>query len=538
MSRSIQTLTFSLRAQDIDRFSDWLDDAQMRLQIERQNRTRVRLFMEDILLRMYGSLGTDVQITAACEVRFGRPRIRLEFKGTPFNPLGDLDAEMGGWDTSLCTAIGLAPQYAYDAGNNVIRMNLPHNSMNPVARIAIAILIGAAIGFLGNVLIDSVIRNPVVNVLLVPTYNMWSRLLNAISGPIIFLTVITTMLNTQRITERGGNSFFVIARYFLISILVVAVALLCVRPFFYLDRNAIVINNELFIGMLDDLLGVVPSNMFDPFSQSNTSQLLFIALSMGLLLVRLGSRVETLRQIVREANVVGLAVARGVSWLVPIFSGMFLCLEIWQERTHGPMELWLPLVVSLVTSLVCMLVSLLLVSRVLKVSPLLLAKKIWEPFFIALKTGSLDDSLSKTQFSCTNLLGIESDYVKAGLPQGLVLYMPISAVGTIIFTLFVAHTNGVQGNTLWYVSAILMAVVVFVATPPVPGANLLAYVVLFTTLGIPDDALLDAMIFDIIFGIFAGAANQTMLQLEMLNQANRFGLLDKTTLRSTMAPKG
>jgi hypothetical protein len=39
------------------------------------------------------------------------------------------------------------------------------------------------------------------------------------------------------------------------------------------------------------------------------------------------------------------------------------------------------------------------------------------------------------------------------------------------------------------------------------------------------------MIFDIIFGIFAGAANQAMLQLEMITQANRFGLLDKEALR-------
>jgi hypothetical protein len=80
-----------------------------------------------------------------------------------------------------------------------------------------------------------------------------------------------------------------------------------------------------------------------------------------------------------------------------------------------------------------------------------------------------------------------------------------------------------------------MAVVVFVATPPVPGANLLAYVVLFTALGIPEDALLDAMTFDIVFGIFAGAANQAMLQLEMVYQAARFGLIDIGRLRQPMA---
>ena len=79
-----------------------------------------------------------------------------------------------------------------------------------------------------------------------------------------------------------------------------------------------------------------------------------------------------------------------------------------------------------------------------------------------------------------------------------------------------------------------MAVVVFVATPPVPGANLLAYVVLFATLGIPSEALMDAMIFDIIFGILAGAANQAMLQLELITSADHFGLLDYDLLRAPM----
>ena len=45
-----------------------------------------------------------------------------------------------------------------------------------------------------------------------------------------------------------------------------------------------------------------------------------------------------------------------------------------------------------------------------------------------------------------------------------------------------------------------LSVVLFVATPPVPGANLLAYIMIFAELHIPSLALIDAMIFDILFG--------------------------------------
>lgn len=533
MSSTPRTRTFSLQAEEIDGFSDWLESIQSQLKIERHNRIRVRLQMEDILLRMRSKLGSDAVCTATCEIRFGRPRLCIEVAGEPYNPLSEIDSELGNWETSLSTSIGLTPQYNYDAGTNVIRMRLPHNSMNPVARIAIALLLGAAVGFVGAVLIPSSMRSGMVQVLLIPSYNMWNRLLNAISGPIIFLTVVTTMMNTQRITERGGSSSLIVMRYFVLSFVIVAGSLFCLRPLFVLVRSELSFSLELLYSLLDNLLYVVPSNVFDPFVESNTSQLLFIALVLGFMLRKLGSKVNYLSRLVRQSNLVGLEVANGVSWLVPIFCALFLCLELWSVRDHSPLELWLPLALSLVASLVTMAISLAIVCRMLRVKPLVLIKKMWGPFSLALRTGSLDDSLSKTQESCVAQLGINKDYVKAGLPQGLVLYMPISAVGTIIFTLFVAHMYSVQSNSLWYVSAIIMAVVVFVATPPVPGANLLAYVVLFSTLGIPDDALLDAMIFDIVFGIFAGAANQAMLQLEMLIQSNRLGLLNTATLKES-----
>ena len=108
--------------------------------------------------------------------------------------------------------------------------------------------------------------------------------------------------------------------------------------------------------------------------------------------------------------------------------------------------------------------------------------------------------------------------------------MPISAVGTLVFTVYVAHLYNVSTTPIWYFMAIILSVMIFVATPPVPGANLIAYTVLFPVLGIPESALIDAMVFDIVFGIFAGAGNQLVLQLELILQSAKIGLLDRGIL--------
>ena len=134
---------------------------------------------------------------------------------------------------------GFRARMATKGGRNVLRLPLPCASMNPVARIALAIAMGALLGFAGRSLIAAEARQVVSSALLTPLFGMWNRMLNAISGPIIFLTVVTTMLNTHSIDERGGSSLRVIVRYFLISIAVVATSLVCTAPFFfpgYIDK--------------------------------------------------------------------------------------------------------------------------------------------------------------------------------------------------------------------------------------------------------------------------------------------------------------
>ena len=534
MGSATRARTFSLSSADIDFFSDWLGDVQVELGVERHNRTRVRVLMEEVLLRMRERFGEEVPVRASIDRHLGRPRLRVEVSSDPYNPLGRVEKELGGWESSLCTAIGLSPQYSYDGAQNVLKLVLPCPGMNPVIRIAIAIAMGLFVGAAGATVIPAGIRETITDILLRPTYDLWNRILNAVSGPIVFLTVVTTMLNTRSIDERGGSSVRVIVGYFALSFAVVTIALLCAAPLFRLEYAAIRPSAELLISLLNGLLSVVPSNIFDPFVVSNTSQLLLLAFTLGFALMGLGSRVDTIKQLVRESNTIGMQFAEWVSWFVPIFAGAFLCLEVWRGSTGVLSGIWKPLLVSLALSVVTICLLVVYTARRERVSPLILLRKIWKPFHTALRSGSLEDSFGEASLSCTSLLGIDRAFAKVSLPQGLVLYMPISAIGTIAFTLFVARVEGVQGSSLWYVSAIVMAVVVFVATPPVPGANLLAYVVLFSILGISDNVLLEAMIFDIVFGIFAGAGNLAVLQLEMLRQAGRFGLLNREKLRSAL----
>lgn len=527
-----QRKSFDLSDEDIDMLSEWLGEAATEAGVDKKAILRTRLFVEEALLEMREHFGDGQSVSVLFESRLGRPHLRIEMRGDAYNPLVSRDSDLGEWKSLLHTAIGLPAQYAYAGGTNILRLTLPVPRMNPVLRLGIFIAVGVLLGFVGDALLPNDMDLVVSDVLLLPAYDMWIRLLNAISGPIVFLTVATTLLSMRNVDARGGDSRRVVVRYFVISIVAVAVAVMFASGLHPLEQSELLVDTNLVKSLLGNILSVVPQNIVDPFVESNTAQLLFLAFALGYLIMKLGGEVLTVKKCVTEANVMGLRTAEWVSRLVPFFVAVFVCLEILVGKTGVLADIWRPLLLSLGLSLAGMVAMLLAISMRMHVSPLLLVKKIWKPFWIALRTGSLDQAFDEVLDSNGRLLGIDREYSTEAVPQGLVLYMPVSAIGTIVFTNYVAQVFGVQSTIVWYVSAIVMAVVVFVATPPVPGANLLAYVVLFATLGITSDALIDAMIFDVIFGIFAGAANQAMLQLEMILQADRFGLLDKDRLRT------
>ena len=158
--------------------------------------------------------------------------------------------------------------------------------------------------------------------------------------------------------------------------------------------------------------------------------------------------------------------------------------------------------------------------------------KLKPAFVTAVCSGTLDAGYGRMENACIRQLGVERHFATVSLPNGLVLLMPANVIGTLMFTMFAAARYQVEISVGWLLLAMVLSVVLFVASPPVPGSNLLAYIVIFAQLNIPSAALIDAMIFDILFGIFAAAVNESLLQMKLILQADRLGLLDLDRLRA------
>lgn len=528
---------FDLKPTSIDEASEWLVNCLEGAGVEKSDRLRTRLLFEEALINMADRFEEEREVSAYLERHNGRIRLRIVVKGERFNPLRpEIEGSPDDWSTSLFSLIDMHVQYAYSMGSNVLRMSLPRQSWNPVLKLCIALIAGAVIGFLGGELIPDTVEVTFSNAVLQPIADMWMRLLQAISGPIIFLTALTAAWGTKRIADFGGSRITTVARYFGISLIVTIVAMLCCWPFFPKEVSATIANKEFLTTALDTILKIVPGNLIDPFSEANTPQLLLIAIATGYILATMESKIGELKTIIQQLNLLGLTVAKYACTLVPFFVGLMLCLKIWTNDTALLGAIWLPLALSAVLSGAIVLVTLLVASASFRVNPLLLTKKLKKPFFDALKRGTLDFStVDDLADSCKRLLGINGEFAQAVLPQGLFLYMPTSTIGICVFVMFAAHTQQIPVDQAWLLAAIMLSVVLAVATPPMTGANLLSFVMAFSYLGISNDALLDVMVFDLIFGVLCIGFDQAMLQLETISQAQHMGFLNEKTLRAPLS---
>ena len=524
--------TFGLNGYDIEAFSSWLEYVLQKIGVERQNCLRIRLSMEEAILRFRDRFGEDKCFKATALYSFGRPHILIELEEDAFNPLSSNQiSQFDDWSGSLLTAVGLYPQYSYTNGKNTLRLVLPNRQSRPSLRAVRAIVIGIILGFAGSRIFGIASPGFDSGQLYSLIFDSWIRILNLLSGPVIFFMATTTVLGTGKIAEIGGDSKHVLLRYFLMSLLAGLLALVCMATVFGVrfhqdpsSAHGLDLIREMVFGML-------PAEIFSPFMESNTPQLLVIAFILGSVLNAIGSQADDLTHLIKQVNMVGLLLTEWVGALVPIFSCVLIALEIMGGRISILSDLAQCMLAAFVVSALMLAGVLLYVSHRMAVPCATLIRKIKEPFMLTIITGSINEAVGQTERSCVRELGIEEKFAKVSLAYGWILYLPASIIGTLIFTIYTANRYGVLGGPKWFFIAVILSVVLFGSTPPVPGANLLAFVVIFSTLGIPGEALLDAMVFDIVFGIYAAAVNQAQLQLDLVLQAHKIRILNVARLK-------
>ena len=522
---------FKLNSSSIDEVSGLVWGFLKSINANRDTGIRVRLTVEETLLRWMDHFGEDTEFRLEMGAHWNRPFIIIKLWSHEFDPITNVENELGEWAEGLLSTIGLMPTYRYVNGCNILQIPLRRPHTNPGITLLICTLAGALIGVAIELLFPADIKTLLTNTVLTPLQNAFIRVLNSVSAPVMFLSVLTTTCGVGSISLTGSSGKQLIQRSILYSTLITVAAVFLSLLVFNVPEGTSSLSQREISGVLDFFLDIFPGDVLSPFIQGDFTQLIVVALVIGNALSIAGAKVQTLISIVDEANTTGLVIAEWIGDLSPGFVTILVILGIRQSTIHMLLGIWRPAILIVLIAVCALFLKMFRISLYYSVPILSLCRKMKESFLLSLKTFSVDASYMANVKCCENRLGISHQMTSYALPIGLICFMPCSTVASTVFTLYAAECYEVKVSVVWLIMAIFLSVTLAAAGPPTAGIGILTYTVMFSKLHIPAQALTIVLVGDILMGFVIYPVNQALLQLDLVTQADNLKMLNRKVLQ-------
>lgn len=517
-----------LNREGVDIASQEIDAWLAETGVPRRDTLRIRLTMEELLLRICEHCGEGVNGTLRMGRYFGVPFISFRYAGEAYDPTAEQSDEMSQWTEQLLVNMGLSPSWSFRFGRNQLiqTIDLPKKSAKLV--LPAAFLLAVALGLLGTALPETV-RDTVTQFALSPISEIFTRLLNTFVGPMVFLSIVTGICGIGTAAEFGRIGKQMLTRYLGFSFLGSAVAVLTL-PLFSLP-GASGGGTAQSGGILKLLLDILPANPIQPFADGNTLQIIFLAVFLGVILLGMGERGARLKALLQDLHTLVMRAVRAVCRLLPLFIFTSFTLQIWSSGMDTIIGIWKPIAVSAALCTVFLAVKLAFVCTRMKVRVPVLLRKIFPGMLVGFTTASGSTAYSLCAEVNEKRLGIAPHLTRIGYPIGSQVYNVCLSTLFVLTAYTAAEAFGVGGGADWILMVWLVSTIVSFAVPPVSGGSLACIGVLLAQLGIPAQALGIAGALGLILDFVVTGFGLGMRHLELTLQAEKLGMLDRDVLR-------
>ena len=499
--------------------------------VDSKDTMRIKLAVEETLLHYQEEFGEEQKVLIDCRKRFGRSRIEIRIPATRFNPMEleeDEDEEHNSVLQSILVNMGFAPTYQYKGGNNIIVFSPKQKPPSQMAMLGYSVSAAVVCSGLSMLLPDT-LRIALSTRFVGPILDTFMGLLAAIAGPLIFLSVAWSIYSIGDIATLGTIGKRMMSRILMMTLVVVIFGVAAIMPFFplSLEGSASFDVDSLF----RMILGIVPSNFFAPFVNGNPLQIIFIASTVGLAMLILGSKTTIAATMIEQSNYIVQLMMETISKFVPIFIFGSIFNMIISGSFSALMKAYKVLPLMLLGQVVVMLFYLLWVSVSKKVSPQVIMKKTFQSFIIALTTASSSAVFSSNMETCERRLGVDKRIVNFGVPLGQIIFMLGCSTMFMASALCMAEIYAVNIAPMWILTALIISVILAIAAPPIPGGALTCYTMLFVQLNIPAEAIPIIIALNVIMEFFATPCNIFTLQMELVELAGDLNMLNYDKLR-------
>ena len=227
--------------------------------VERREALRTKLTFEEVLLEYQAKFGEEAIFKVRLVKRLSSIKVEIIVEGESYNALVK-NSDEGDVIQGLLAGIGLAPTWNYKNGKNYIVFIPKKKPLSGTVKMVGAIGLAVICGIILNLLPDG-IRAGANDYVLTPVTNAFMGLISAVSGPLIFLSVlgsICSMGNMETLGKIGSKTIKVILLYMtVIAVLMTAFGSL----FFHVEMGGG--GASSFSQILHLIYDIIPSNLIE-----------------------------------------------------------------------------------------------------------------------------------------------------------------------------------------------------------------------------------------------------------------------------------
>ncbi len=519
---------FPISLKSVDEISEIVQNFLLECKVEQGISLRMGLVVEETLISLAEKIEGDREIEVTLSKRLGKPWITMTYGGDRIDPTDKQDGDMV--SELILNRLGIQPKWNYRNRLNRITLSVPSSGIKTEFQLLGALVLAVLLGVCAP-MIPAGIKDVLSQYLLTPISDIFLKLLMTLAPMLIFLSVINSVIRTGQGADFGRIGKYVITRYLVISTILGSIYTIVLIPFFHLHFEDKVSMSNSFQKLYDIVINIIPGNIVLPFSENNTLQIIVLALFLGVVIVNLDNRLETLQSTMLDLYSVFMSGIEIICRFLPLFIFASLLKLFWQTGFGDFSKLWKPIFAAALVSYAYVLVAAIWISAKYKVSVSTLFRKVFPLFLIGLTTSSSLMAMPKGLEINKKRLGISERYTNLAYPLGINLFSATFSSLTISITYYLAETYHVAVSPVWFFTSGLMCIILSIANPPVSGGVLVSLGIIFTQLNIPNEGLAIAGTLALIMDFIICASKIVSHQFEMTVQADHLDMLDKDTLK-------
>ena len=481
------------------------------------------LLSEESIIQLIQNAVPDAELHIHIKFGLGLAHITLSVPGSELDSVlpfenQEVDSLQVGRSTEqavrslLLQAYETKLQYSRKGRYNFIQVTAGERkqvtAMESVIAFAAALLIGLPLTFFaGDALRSSLDAN-----LFLPAQTIFLNTLKLMTAPLVFFSLIGSIERFSSFSDPGKVGVRSIFIYLLTSVLAVGVgygAFYCILPGTPALFSGMVSEGTSSLarsGFVDLIVNIVPENIIAPFYNTDTLQLIFLALLFGLAIARVNRSSTMLHNATETLGTLFSRMAAILSALIPyavFFSTLSLIVNVGYRAFFSLLTMLGTLFAALLVMVLVYMVMLLFRG----LNPFMMLRKYSPTLVSAFVSGSEIGTINKTMRCCRNQLGVSNKVYSFTIPFGSIANMDGNCVYLIVAELFIMRLCGLEMLRSDILPTILMVVILSVGAPLASGSELICLTVLLGRSGISVGTL------SILLGVNAGIE----LVLAMLN---------------------